>query len=113
MSTLFHFIAKNAVQVDAKEEERKQRGKYPFLFHPNEKVVLSFTDRGGKGRDKIYFTTERFLYQDTKGFSGKRKNYLSVPYETIEAFKIQTAGAGLDGDSEVRIWCVFLCCERQ
>jgi len=65
---------------------------------------LAFKDRGGKGRDKEYFTSHRILIKDGKGVGSKRKNYLSVPYDTILAFAVQSAGSLLDQDCELHVW---------
>jgi hypothetical protein len=69
----FDFIFDNAYQVDAKEAEDKMRSKYPHLLHEAETVELAFRDRGGKGRDKEYFTSHRILIKDGKGVGSKRK----------------------------------------
>jgi hypothetical protein len=61
MGVLYDFIFDNAYQVDAGEAERNVRVKYPLLLHQEERVELAFKDRGGKGRDKEYFTTHRIL----------------------------------------------------
>jgi hypothetical protein len=40
-----------------------------------------------------------------EGVGSKRKNYLSIPYATIQAFSVQSAGAAvLDADSELCVW---------
>lgn len=97
------FIFDNTYAVDAKEAEANARKKYPLLFHENEKVILAFKDRGGKGCDKEYFTDVRILIKDGKGIGSRRKN-LSIPYDTILAFAVQTAGSLLDQDCELDIW---------
>ena len=104
MGVWFDFIFDNAYKVDAKEAEDRMRSKYPHLLHENETVELAFKDRGGKGRDKEYFTSHRILIKDGKGIGSKRKNYLSIPYATIQAFSVQSAGALLDDDSVLTIY---------
>lgn len=105
-SPWFDFIFDNAYQVDAAEAESKMRAKYPLLLHANERLELAFTDRGGKGRDKEYFTSHRILIKDGKGLGSKRKNYLSVPYESILAYSVQSSGALADDDTELYVWTV-------
>ena len=73
MGVLYDFIFDNAYQKDAQQAEGDMRRKYPKLLHQNERVELAFKDRGGKGRDKEYFTTHRILIKDGKGVGGKRK----------------------------------------
>ena len=74
------------------------------LLHANETIELAFKDRGGKGRDKEYFTSHRILIKDGKGVGSKRKNYLSIPYDSIQAFSVQSAGAVMDGDCELTLY---------
>jgi len=104
MGGWFDFIFDNAYAVDAKDAQNKMRRKYPALLHDNETIELAFTDRGGKGRDKEFFTSHRILIKDGKGVGSKRKNYLSIPYDTILAFSVQTAGSYVDKDTELYIY---------
>ncbi|KAL3918583.1 MAG: hypothetical protein SGARI_007430 [Bacillariaceae sp.] len=99
----YDFVFDNATAVDAAEAERKLRDKYPHLLHQDERIELAYTDRGGKGRDKNVFTSHRIICKDGKGIGSKRKNYISVPYDTVLAFSIQTAGALLDDDCELHV----------
>jgi hypothetical protein len=73
------FIFDNAYQKDAAEEDLSVWKKYPLLLHKDEKIILAFKDRGGKGRDKEYFTSHRILIKDGIGMGGKRKNCQSIP----------------------------------
>ena len=40
---------------------------------------------------------------DVQGVSGKKVEYLSVPYKSIKYFSVETAG-GFDRDSELKVW---------
>jgi len=93
----------NAYKMDCKEAEEQQRLKYPLLLHKDEKIEMAFKNRGGKGRDKEFFTSHRIIMKDGKGIGSKRKNYKSIPYSSIQAFSIQTAGK-CDDDSELKVW---------
>jgi Bacterial PH domain len=104
MGKWFDIIFDNAYQVDAQAAESRVRQKYPKLLHENERIEVAFKDRGGAGRDKEYFTTHRILIKDGKGVGGKRKNYLSIPYDAILAFSVQTSAAAIDDDVELNIW---------
>lgn len=105
MGVWYDFIFDNTYAVDASEAEKKIRAKYPHLLHATKETVeLAFTDRGGLGRDKEYFTSHRILIKDGKGVGGKRKNYRSIPYNTICAYSVQTSGAVADGDMELHVW---------
>lgn len=103
MGVLYDFIFDNAYAQDAREVEAAVRDKYPHLLHKDESIVLAFRDRGGKGRDKEYFTSHRILIKDGKGVGNKRKNYQSIPYKYIQAFSVETAGK-FDGDVTVQIF---------
>ena len=54
-------------------------------------------------RDKWVFTNKRLIIQDVQGVTGKKREYLSVPYRSIERFSIETAGT-FDMDAEMKIW---------
>ena len=56
MGVWYDFVFDNNYKVDAKEAEGRIRSKYPHLLRENETIELAFKDRGGKGRDKEYFT---------------------------------------------------------
>lgn len=131
MGVWYDFVFDNAYKVDASEAESAIRKKYrelivalfvqcdvrisgsihvcphfPFaanLLHQSETVELAFKDRGGKGRDKEYFTSHRILIKDGKGVGSKRKNYQSIPYSALRAFSVQSAGS-LDKDSELNLY---------
>ena len=54
-------------------------------------------------RDKWVFTNKRLIIQDIQGITGKKKEYMSIPYRSIERFSVETAGV-LDLDSELELW---------
>ncbi|MCQ2194415.1 MAG: PH domain-containing protein [Paludibacteraceae bacterium] len=54
-------------------------------------------------RDKWVFTTKRLILLDVQGLTGAKKEYLSIPYENISYFSVETAGT-LDDDCEMKIW---------
>ncbi len=54
-------------------------------------------------RDKWVFTNKRLIIQDTQGLTGKKKEFLSIPYHSVECFSIETAGS-FDDDAELKIW---------
>lgn len=54
-------------------------------------------------RDKWVFTNKRLIIQDTQGVTGKKREYLSIPYRSVERFSIETAGT-LDMDAELKLW---------
>lgn len=72
---------------------------YEEILCPGEKIESAFAHI----RDKWVFTNKRLIIQDTQGLTGRKKEYLSLPYHSIEFFSIETAGT-FDDDSELKIW---------
>ena len=54
-------------------------------------------------RDKWVFTNKRLIIQDTQGLTGKKKEYFSIPYHSVECYSVETAGT-FDEDAELKIW---------
>jgi hypothetical protein len=54
-------------------------------------------------RDKIVFTTHRIIYEDVQGLTGRKRNYMSIPYGSIHKFSKESSG-WLDLDAELRVW---------
>ncbi|MCT4564144.1 MAG: PH domain-containing protein [Maledivibacter sp.] len=54
-------------------------------------------------RDLIVFTDKRLILVDKQGVTGKKVEYLSVPYSKINRFSVETAGH-FDLDAELKIW---------
>ncbi len=96
------YIGNNSHQIDAAECERTIREKHPVLLQDDEYLVFAFQGRAGKGRDTYMFTSKRILIKDKKGITGKRTAFKSVPYSSIRAFSVETAGR-VDGDQELKV----------
>ncbi len=65
----------------------------------DEAVHLAF-----KGiRDSVVFTSKRLVLLDVQGITGKKRDYTSLPYRSIQAFSVETAGT-FDLDSELELW---------
>ena len=58
------------------------------------------------GRDRSIFTNRRILMVDVQGWTGKKVQYTSIPYSSIRAFSVETAGSW-DRDTEL-----FLCLKK-
>ncbi len=54
-------------------------------------------------RDLFVFTNYRLILVDYQGLTGKKVEYMSIPYKSIAAFSVETAGH-FDRDSELKIW---------
>jgi len=101
---ILKYFSNNTQPVDAKEAESKIRNEFSSLLGANEHIELAFKCRGD-GRYKNFFTSHRILMKVGKGIGQKRKHFLSIPYKSIKAFSVQTAGGSfLDKDTEVKVW---------
>lgn len=54
-------------------------------------------------RDLFIFTNGRLILIDKQGITGKKVEYLSIPYKSITHFCIESAGH-FDLDAELKIW---------
>jgi len=54
-------------------------------------------------RDTFIFTDKRLMIVDVQGMTGKKIEYLSIPYSKITKFSIETSGR-FDLDAELKIW---------
>lgn len=54
-------------------------------------------------RDLLVFTNKRLILVDKQGVTGKKVEYLSIPYRSVERFSMETTGH-FDLESELKIW---------
>ncbi|MGM0472473.1 MAG: PH domain-containing protein [Bacillota bacterium] len=54
-------------------------------------------------RDYFVFTNKRLILVDKQGITGKKKEYHSIPYNSIRQFSIESAGT-FDADAELKLW---------
>merc|ERR1719183_2427159 len=75
------------------------------LLYVSEHVEMAFKGR----RDLLLLTSKRVVFVDMKGWGslGKKVEYVSIPYTTVTAFGVRSAGSLLDKDSEMLIWTDF------
>lgn len=88
-------ILGNASEADAAQIQQK----YKDIFIPDEKVHAAFI----VVRDTFIFTDKRLILVDIQGATGKKTEYLSVPYKSIKYFSVETAGT-FDRDAELKVW---------
>jgi hypothetical protein len=70
----------------------------PILIQ-GEKILESFKAI----RDMVVFTNLRVISVNVQGFTGKKKDFTSLPYKKIQAFSVETAGV-FDVDCELDLW---------
>ncbi|WP_075591108.1 PH domain-containing protein [Labilibacter marinus] len=92
---LFSSLLGNAGVVD----NTKLLTEYESLFTENESVEIGFK----LIRDTFVFTNKRLIIVDKQGVTGRKTEYLSIPYKVISRFSIETAGT-FDLDAELKIW---------
>ena len=85
----------NASEVDVAEVQDELA---PILGD-SERVVSAYK----LVRDLIVFTSNRFMFIDKQGMTGRKVDYHSIPYKAITQFKVETAGH-FDLDAELKIF---------
>ncbi|MBX0292392.1 PH domain-containing protein [Hymenobacter sp. HSC-4F20] len=85
----------NAAETDAQEIQLE----LSQLLAPGETVRAAYA----VVRDLLVFTTKRLILVDKQGVTGKKREYLSLPYRSIERFSMETTGH-FDLDAEIKIW---------
>ena len=92
---LFDAIIGNANVVHA----NKVAGKLDGILLPDEEIELAYK----LVRDFFVFTEKRMLIIDIQGITGRKVEYLSIPYKSITRYALETAGT-FDFDAEIKIW---------
>ena len=69
------------------------------LLIKGEDIVATFSAM----RDGVVFTNKRIVAINIQGATGKKKNFSSLPYSTIQAYSVETAG-WFETDSELEVW---------
>jgi hypothetical protein len=95
---LFQWLGSDNREIDPSEIDRELHTTMPILLD-GEKTLMAFK----AGRDVCIFTNIRFMEIDVKGLSGKKIEYNSIPYKSIRAFAVESAGVW-DRDNEVKIY---------
>ena len=72
---------------------------YSHMLIPGEKVCFEYKSI----RDVLILTTLRLVSIDAQGITGRKKEYMSVGYDQLTAFSIETAGT-FDLDGELKVW---------
>ncbi len=92
---LLSSVLGNAGTVDP----AKLNEQYSTLLSTGEEFEVGFN----VFRDTFIFTNKRLILIDVQGVTGKKKEFLTIPYGKITKFSIETAGT-LDLDAELKIW---------
>ncbi|MEF9951418.1 MAG: PH domain-containing protein [Clostridium sp.] len=92
---LFDGLMGNASKITVGEIEKD----FEDLFSPSEVVEAGYK----LVRDLIIFTNKRLILIDKQGLTGKKTEYMSIPYKSITYFSVETAGH-FDLDAELKIF---------
>ena len=91
----FSRILGNAGEIDVS----KLQSDYGALIVCGESIQAGFKVI----RDTFIFTNKRLIIVDVQGMTGRKREYLSIPYNKITRYSIETAGH-LDLDAELKLW---------
>lgn len=92
---IFDGLMGNASELDV-EGVRKE---YAEVLTSSETVQAAYKVI----RDTFIFTNKRLILVDKQGVTGKKTEYLSIPYKSIVSFSVETVGT-FDLDAELKIW---------
>lgn len=92
---LFDSLLGNASEVDTGRLESE----FATLLIDGERIEHAYR----LFRDLIVFTNKRLIMMDKQGLTGKKKEFLSVPYSSITKFSKEGAGR-FDMDAEIKVW---------
>ncbi len=79
--------------------KEKLQTDYSKILMTTETVDLGFK----LFRDTFMFTNKRLIIVDKQGLTGRKVEYLSLPYKSISRFSLETNGT-FDLDAELKIW---------
>jgi len=85
----------NASEIDLEELAEELEP----IIAPNEQIVMGYKVI----RDMFVFTDKRLILIDKQGLTGKKTEYLSIPFKSISRFSVETAGR-FDLDAELKLW---------
>ena len=85
----------NASEVDLQELTQELEP----LIGSNETIAMGYKVI----RDMFVFTDKRLILIDKQGITGKKTEYLSIPFKSISRFSVETAGR-FDLDAELKLW---------
>lgn len=92
---LFDSFMGSASKINKEELARE----FSPMLADNEHIEQAFA----VFRDKWVFTNRRLIILNVQGMTGKKREYMSIPYRSIVRYSIETAGT-FDLDAELKIW---------
>lgn len=92
---IFDGFMGNASEANSEEVQEE----FETVLAPGERVEKAYR----LVRDLFIFTNKRLILLNKQGITGKKVEYLSIPYKSITHFSIETAGS-FDLDADLKIW---------
>lgn len=92
---LFSGLLGHASDVDL----GKVREELQPILADGEEVELGFQIL----RDQMVFTDRRIILIDKQGMTGRKREFLSIPYKSITMFSVENNGS-FDMDAEMKVW---------
>lgn len=92
-------IAAKRLTLLSKVPVGKNAELYNYLLADGEIVHLEYKAL----RDVVVFTDRKVIIMDVQGFTGKKKEWLAMPYSKCAAFSVESAGT-FDLDAECKLW---------
>ncbi len=92
---LFNAILGNVSRVD----DAKLEAEFVPLLAPEESVAGAWR----LVRDMLVFTNRRIILLDRQGMTGRKVEYLSIPFREVARFSVETAGT-FDLEAELKVW---------
>ena len=83
----------------SKVEASKIQQEFAQILAPNERVEHAYQ----LIRDMFVFTDKRLVFVNKQGLTGSKLEYMSIPYNRITRFSIETAGH-FDLEAELKLW---------
>lgn len=75
------------------------QAEYGRLLAASERIELAYK----LVRDVVLLTNRRVILVDKQGLTGRKTEYLSIPYRSIVRFSVESAG-NFDLDAELKVW---------
>lgn len=85
----------SAHEIDPADIQRDYAG----IMLPGEQVLTAFKTI----RDTVFLTDLRFVMVNVQGLTGSKRDVMSVPYKSIVAFSVESAGT-FDLDSDLKLF---------
>ncbi len=73
--------------------------RYERLLNEGERILSGF----GVDRDEVVFTSSRLIISSSLGVTGKKKQFLVIPYHRIDMFQVEEIH-GLNIQGTLKIW---------